>query len=265
MITHDKKLVSRKKNIKGGGIVNTLINKLPLELHLPGYNYCGPGTKLDKRLARGDKGINQLDEACREHDIAYSKNTNKTERHKADNILGEKAWQRFKARDSNLKEKTSALLVTGAMKAKVKLGMGLKRRVKKKLHKLKDIIKQAKTAVKTSQPSNQNDSIKIALKAAKNGLKKLKPITIPRVLPVPKVGGVLPLIPILAGLSAIGAIAGGASGIAKAVNDAKSAKKQLNESQRHNKTMEAIALRGKGLFLKPYKKGFGLYLNQKNY
>jgi hypothetical protein len=30
--------------------------------------------------------------------------------------------------------------------------------------------------------------------------------------------------------------------------------------------MEAIALReGKGLFLKPYKKGFGLYLKPKNH
>lgn len=35
------------------------------------YNYCGPFTKLDKRLARGDKGINELDEICKQHDIAY--------------------------------------------------------------------------------------------------------------------------------------------------------------------------------------------------
>lgn len=35
------------------------------------YNYCGPFTKLDERLARGDKGINELDEVCKQHDIAY--------------------------------------------------------------------------------------------------------------------------------------------------------------------------------------------------
>lgn len=35
------------------------------------YNYCGPFTRLDKRLARGDKGINELDELCKQHDIAY--------------------------------------------------------------------------------------------------------------------------------------------------------------------------------------------------
>lgn len=90
--------------------------------------------------------------------------------------------------------------------------------------------------------------------------KKVKP---PRVIEVPKTGGILPLIPIFAGLSALGALSGGAAGIAKAVNDAKAAKQELEESQRHNKTMEAIALRGKGLYLKPYKSGLGLFLKKK--
>lgn len=62
-----------------------------------------------------------------------------------------------------------------------------------------------------------------------------------------------------AGLSATGALAGGAAGIYKAINDAKSARQQLDESKRHNKTMESIAL-GKGLYLKPFKTGLGLYL-----
>ena len=51
-------------------------------------------TKLRKRLARGDKGVNELDEACRQHDIAYSLTSDLTQRHKADSILAEKAWQR---------------------------------------------------------------------------------------------------------------------------------------------------------------------------
>jgi hypothetical protein len=61
-------------------------------------------------------------------------------------------------------------------------------------------------------------------------------------------------------LSALGTLSGGVGGIAKAINSAKAARKQLEESQRHNKTMEAIAM-GKGLFLKPYKKGLGLFLD----
>ena len=26
------------------------------ELHIPGYNFCGPGTKIGTRIFRGDKG-----------------------------------------------------------------------------------------------------------------------------------------------------------------------------------------------------------------
>lgn len=72
-------------------------------------------------------------------------------------------------------------------------------------------------------------------------------------------GGILPLIPIFAALSALDALSGGAADIAKAVNDAKEAKQQIDESQRHNKTMEAIAM-GKGVYLKPYKRGLGLFI-----
>ena len=45
--------------------------KINTEFHLPGYNYCGPGTKVVTRILKGDKGINELDEACRIHDIEY--------------------------------------------------------------------------------------------------------------------------------------------------------------------------------------------------
>lgn len=33
----------RKSVKRGVGLVDKLIDKLPFELHLPGYNYCGPG------------------------------------------------------------------------------------------------------------------------------------------------------------------------------------------------------------------------------
>ena len=47
----------------------------------------------------------------------------------------------------------------------------------------------------------------------------------PRILPIPsKVGGVLRLIPIFAGLSALGALSGGVAGVVKAVNNANAAK-----------------------------------------
>ena len=105
--------------------------------------------------------------------------------------------------------------------------------------------------------------IKTALQAARSAIKKIggnRKVSIPRVIPIStKVGGALPLIPIFAGLSALGAIAGGAAGITKAVNDASSARDQLEESKRHNRKMETISLE-KGVALKPYKTGLGLYL-----
>ncbi|CAG5033050.1 unnamed protein product [Parnassius apollo] len=87
-----------------------------------------------------------------------------------------------------------------------------------------------------------------------------KGISLPRCTPLPKCEGLLALIHIFAGLSALRSLAGGIAGIAKAVNDSKAAQKSLQESERHNRMMEAVAL-GKGLYIKPHKQGAGLYLN----
>lgn len=187
---------------------------------------------MRKRLARGDTGINPLDSACKEHDIAYSQNIDLEGRHAADKVLQEKAWQRVKAKDSGLGEKAAALLVTGAMKTKRALGMGIrkKRRSKK------------------------------------------------RVIKAPKFGGFIFSIPLILGaLGALGSLGGGAAAIAKSVNDAKANAQTLAETQRHNKAMENLAsgkgiylpyrkkIRGKGLYLRPMKKGLGLFLHPKNY
>ena len=75
---------------KGSELFNKLLNKLSVELHLSGYQYCGPGSKLAKRLARGYPGINNLDRVCREHDIAYSKHHSGENRRIADDILTKK-------------------------------------------------------------------------------------------------------------------------------------------------------------------------------
>lgn len=270
MITYKRK---RQPTKKGRGLINKAINKLPIELHIPGYQYCGPGTKLQKRLARGDPGINLLDAACKEHDIAYNKNKDIVERNIADRILAEKAWRRVLAQDSGIGEKAAAYAISNTMKLKSKLGLGLKKRKGKKTKKsskkrckksfgLKKVIKAA--TFKWPKNKTARTVIGSALKKARAVVKKAggkSKILTPRILPIPKrSGGALPfLIPLFAGLSATGALAGGAAGIAKAINDAKSAKHQLEESQRHNKTMEAIAL-GKGMYLKPHKTGLGLHL-----
>lgn len=203
---------------KGAGLLNKTINALPIELHIPGYQFCGPGTRLQQRLANGDTGINPLDVACREHDIAYSSHKDLEKRHVADSVLAEKARQRITAKDSSLGEKVSATAVWAAMKAKTKLGMGVKKNARKKTVRSSEAKKRKKTR---------------------------------RIMPIAKRGGFIPFL--LPALSALGALSGGAAGIAKAVNDAKAAKKQLEEAQRHNKAME-----GRGLYLSPYKRGKGM-------
>lgn len=252
---------------QGQGLINKLINKLPFEMHIPGYQYCGPGTKLYKRLARGDPGINPLDTACKEHDIAYSRNREDiNSRNAADRVLAEKAWQRVKASDSSLGEKAAAYAVTNIMKVKSKFGMGLKRKKCNKMKKKLTLKKLIKTASKAATSSNDSRiAIKTALQAARTIMKKAggkRNVSLQRILPVPKVGGFLPaLIPLFAGLSAVGSLAGGAAGIAQAVNRANAAKQQLEEQQRHNKKIEAQAL-GKGLYLKPYQKGYGIVMKK---
>lgn len=125
-----------------GNILGTVINKsidlLPVELHIPGYQYCGPGTKLAKRLQRGDPGINKLDAACKQHDIVYSKYSDSKNRARADKELAERAWERVKSEDASLAEKAAAWAVTNIMKAKSKFGGGVK---KKKVSKKKKCLK----------------------------------------------------------------------------------------------------------------------------
>jgi len=53
-------------------------------------------------LERADQGINQLDEACKQYDIACSQKQTLRERHSADFILINKFWSRVKAPDSSI-------------------------------------------------------------------------------------------------------------------------------------------------------------------
>lgn len=247
----------------GSGVLNSAITNLPFELHIPGYSFCGPGTRLRERLARGDKPKNKLDSFCKDHDIAYGESTDLKHRHKADRVLEDKAWERVKAKDSTFGEKTAAWLVTNAMKVKRKVGAGRRSTCDKSMCSVVGKIKKHLGRGDVSKKKTLSN----LLKAAKKTIQKIggrKKVKVPRVIPLPKTGGILPLIPIFAGLSAIGALSGGAAGIAKAVNDVQTAKDKLKESKRHNETMEAIALgkKGSGLYLKKYKKGYGLYLKK---
>ena len=108
----EENLIMRAKNMKAGkkrktkrkqrgrGIdIQKVLSKFG-ELHWPGRQYLGPGTKLKKRLARGDPGRNRLDRIAKQHDIDYSKAKGIQDKWKADakmikaidRLPGKKTW-----------------------------------------------------------------------------------------------------------------------------------------------------------------------------
>lgn len=124
----------------------------------------------------------------------------------------------------------------------------------------KTIVSRTKKHINNIKPKCKKALMKLACATAQELISDL-PVKVPRIIPVPKSGGFLPLIPIFAGLSAAGSLVGGAAGVAKAINQFKTAKKQLSELERHNKQIEAVCI-GKGLHLKPYKNGLGIYVTK---
>ena len=97
--------------------VQKLLNKTGMEFHWPGYQYMGPGTHLEKRLARGDPGINRLDRIAKTHDIDYNKARNLQDKWVADRKMIAKI-------DKLPGRKTlTERIVKNIMKAKLRLGM----------------------------------------------------------------------------------------------------------------------------------------------
>lgn len=269
------RITRRKRGTKfGDGLIDTIIDKIPFELHVPKYQYCGPGTHLEKRLARGDPGINLLDTACKEHDVAYSKHKESKDRSEADKILQKAAIKRVFSKDASFGERAIALGVAAAMKIKRSLsGKGLamkccarrKKKNNKKQVSFASVVKNAKIAIKEQKPDDIMSAIKVAVKSIKNSRKGSK-IRQPRTIKVPTIrGGILPLVPIFAGLGALGSIVGSSAGIVNAINQARKGQMELDEGRRHNRVMESIAIGkkdGKGFYLHTNKRGNGFYLKQ---
>lgn len=287
MKANDEKMGREKKKKTAFGLIDRIINRMP-EIHIPSYQYAGPGTNLRKRLARGDPGKNKLDIACRDHDLAYATCEGTKNRRKADKVLIKRAFERIYSRDAKLDERAAALLVSGLMSAKVgltKIGLGLgDRKTLKKMkgrknqsitfNKLtrgvKESIKKTKSSASNRSPSKK--IIQAAIRSARD-MKRGKTVKkIPRVLKLPKFGGSLnTLLPILSGLSSIGSITASAVGVAKAIKDIQTAKKQLVKGNKRQLNMigeKKIArgvnliykktdrhARGSGFYLKPYHHG----------
>jgi hypothetical protein len=139
------RLISSK--ISGKGVFNSLFNtvgKIMPELHLKHetgeqvpngsfndkktYSYAGPFTRLEQRLREGYQGVNDLDRASREHDLAYSKYKDTENRHKHDDILAQRAVD-IAANSIDLQERKDAQYVAGIMSGKQRFGLGLKKKL----------------------------------------------------------------------------------------------------------------------------------------
>jgi len=167
--------------------------------------------------------------------------------------LENRAWERFKAKDASYSEKAAAWGVTTGMKTKRKLGAGCG---------FNATVKAVKNVMKKNMGENNlKKLIKKCLSVARKTFKKNKNKNpTPRVIPIPKAGGMLPLIPIFAGLSALGSLTGGAAAVAKIVTEFnRSSPTHLGKGLylTPHKGGSFKIVKGKGLYQAPYKSGGG--------
>ena len=125
-----------KKEVAGGIFLNSLLNKLPFEMPLPGHNFTGSGTKLNKRLnpygtpKEWSMPINRVDNAAYHYDLCYSKHGDtKTRIEVCDkSILGELSG----IFNPTLRERIDKSIVGKLIRAKVNIGLGAPIKAKKK-------------------------------------------------------------------------------------------------------------------------------------
>ena len=113
---------------EGGSLLKKAINNLPFEMHLPGHNFMGPGTKLKKRLnpdltlKKWSKPVNRVDKAAYHHDICYLK----IEDTASKNAVCDKNLLKVLEAIYNpsLRERLDKSIVSKHIGTKVKFGMG---------------------------------------------------------------------------------------------------------------------------------------------
>ena len=117
---------------KGEGIdIQKHLSKLG-ELHMrtptgKKYNYCGPGTRLEQRLASSNPKyrdpINNLDSICQKHDVDYSNAKSLADKHTADELML-KRISKIPYKDRPWGTTAVQALIAGKKKA----GLGLKKK-----------------------------------------------------------------------------------------------------------------------------------------
>ena len=116
---------------RGKGLVNNFINKLPFEMHMPGHNFLGPGTKLNNRLnpdgtpKAWSKPVDRDDAIALVHDLCYAKHRDTKTRNE---ICDRDMLQALDAIiDPTISERFHRSLAHTAISAKKRFGWGLKK------------------------------------------------------------------------------------------------------------------------------------------
>ena len=165
--------------------MDSVVNNLPFEIHLPipgkgesvpggSFNdtgrmsFAGPGTKVYKRLREGYKGTCELDEAAKEHDIAYSLYKDRESRTLSDLILAEKAQKIASNNTKPLFERTWATVVDrffreGGISSKLQGGKGMTLRSRTKPS---SIVEPPKTHEPEHEPEPEPETDKQMRKIA---------------------------------------------------------------------------------------------------
>lgn len=117
---------------KGKGVVNKMISALPVEMHLPGHQFTGPGTQLlhgktrlnpDLTFKSWSKPINRVDEAAYKHDKCYLKNKDTKTRNE---ICDKKMLKELDdIPNPTLRERLDRGIVKPIIWTKQKFGMGM--------------------------------------------------------------------------------------------------------------------------------------------
>ena len=137
MINDDSELYGTSER-SGGDIVSSLskftsnikfpFQKFEGEVHLPGMNFAGPGTRLDLRLNDDltpkdwSKPIDRVDEAAYYHDLAYSRFNDTANRNEADRIM---VRDLDNIQNPTLRESAERAIVKPIIATKAKFGLGM--------------------------------------------------------------------------------------------------------------------------------------------
>ena len=120
------------------GLLNTVsknfqlpLQKFPGEIHIPGMNFTGPGTRLGYRL--NDDGspkswsqpVDRVDQAAYYHELAYNEYKDTENRNIADR---EMLQQLDSIENPSFREKIEMAIIKPVINTKQKFGLGLKDR-----------------------------------------------------------------------------------------------------------------------------------------